>query len=81
MNSEPATELTVFMHYVRILVGVAMPTHDMLLCHFRKICYTSEDAQLRTLISYALLARYNGFMVLKWWWNDEREIEKQQTIL
>ena len=33
-----------------------------------------EDAQLQTLISHVLLARYNGLKVLKWWWNDERPI-------
>ena len=36
-HSKPATELTVFMHYVGILVGVTMPTHDVLLRHFGKM--------------------------------------------
>ena len=34
VNSNLATELTVFMHYIRILAGVAMPTHDVLLHYF-----------------------------------------------
>ena len=34
VNSKLATELTIFMHYVGILVGVAMPTHDVLLQYF-----------------------------------------------
>ena len=34
---ELSTELAVFMHYVGILVGVTVPTRDVLLCHFRKM--------------------------------------------
>ena len=36
-TSDWQIKLIVFIHYIRILSSVTMPTCDMLLCHFRKL--------------------------------------------
>ena len=56
-----ASELIVFMYYIRILIVLPwMPTCDVLLHHFRKCCHTCADTQLPTLISYVLLVHSNA---------------------
>ena len=60
----------VFIHYIRILSSVTMPTCDVLLRHFRKCWYTCRDTRLHTLISYLLLIismhDKNGFIMHVW---------------